>query len=103
MASSMVSSRSSLSSSWTATSASRVTRNGDDSTISMPGKSSRRLAAINCSSQTNLKGFGARRGYRGVPESSLYRNQLGQGVGNLDAGEVLLAVCGRAPPRPGSG
>ena len=26
----------------------------------------------------------------GIPEGSLYRDQLGQGVGNFDASEVLL-------------
>ena len=50
--SSMVSSRSSASSSLMAMSASRVTWNGCASMTSMPGKSVARLAAITCSIQT---------------------------------------------------
>ena len=52
--SSMVSSRSSASSSWMAMSASRVTRKGWASTTSMPGKMVFRCAVTSCSSQTKL-------------------------------------------------
>src|SRR5665647_3569192 len=50
---SMVSSRSSASSSWMASSASRVTRKGCDSRTSIPGKRDWRFAAMTCSSQVN--------------------------------------------------
>src|SRR5674476_424499 len=50
---SIVSSRSSASSSWMASSASRVTRKGCDSRTSIPGKRDWRLSALTCSSQVN--------------------------------------------------
>ena len=58
-ASSTDSSRSSLSSSLIATSASRVMWNGCDSTMVSPGNRDCRLAAITCSIQTNFCGCGA--------------------------------------------
>ena len=63
--------------------------------MSMPGNRSGRLAAINCSSHTNLKPLGA--GVLATESSELHYpdNELRQGIRNLDASEMLLPLRSR--------
>ena len=88
---SMVSRRSSASSSWMASSASRVTRNACDSSTSMPGNSDARLAAMTCSSHVNHC-CSTPSSFSSAFAGGTHGHEPRQRVRHLDAREPLVAV-----------